>query len=331
MTNKDNKTIAGYQFGMEPKIKPLNVNGVIRFLTTKNYQNQITDLNIHKELFGKNDEFRRLKEQLPSLAFGGWFKDGVRKQSEIVRMSGLLLADIDEKANDHLSHEQMLMMLEQLKKHPATFYADLSSSGKGIHCLFRIPIVEQHIKEYFRHAFRVIASDFREDWGVIIDSQVSGIQSVKFLGFGKDPYINEDAVEYNIPEYAPKQSKKSSADRNRNISSAHKFMNTLMDKGIYNEESDKVLYKDAPERHGWIVKAAVLLFKTFDLEKSDMEELLLPIAQHPASLEGRLVGNSEIKRIIDWGFEQDWDEEKEYIPEDNRDYDLPFDTNTYEL
>lgn len=315
--------IAGFQLGVKStELKPLTEEQLIRFLTTNNFSEQVKELNEHREKYGKDDKFDEMKEKLPAIAFAGWFTDGVRKQSHIETTSGLLLVDIDGDQNPDLSHESMLDVLEELKEHPSTYYADLSSSGKGIHCFLRIPKYKgtpDDIRKQFTHAFRVVNRDFIDDFGIFIDRKVSGVQSVKFIGINENPYINTDAVVYNIPEYVePEKRETSDKDRCKDIEGANKFLNALLERGIYMDD-ERVLYSDENVvRHEWIVKCASALYKTFDLKPDEFKNLLLPIADLPTSKgtasKTRRITKREISNILSWCEEMNWDSDETYVP-----------------
>lgn len=164
-----------------------NVGREIRlrdFLFCDKYKDQIETLRAVSDA----DERKRLKRQLPLATISGTFSP-TRKAENLVEHSRLLCIDIDKK--DNLDVPWFCSLNSEWHNIPQILYAAHSVGGEGWLAIFRIAYPERH-----REQFEALRRDFERE-GLTIDRSCSDVCRMRIMSDSPDPYVNEDATEYN--------------------------------------------------------------------------------------------------------------------------------------
>ncbi len=137
----------------------------------------------------------RLKAQLPAITPSGLFER--REASKLIRHSGLLQLDIDEKDNDHL--DNFAELGAWLATLPYVAYVGRSVSGKGWWGLVPISEPDRH-----REHFRALVGEFREQ-GIFLDEKPANVAALRGYSYDPEAYFNHAATTYTrvIEEQRP--------------------------------------------------------------------------------------------------------------------------------
>lgn len=130
---------------------------------------------------------REIKTLLPCYTVSGIFSE--RKESGLIRHSGVVCIDVDQKDNMQVGNFNELKML--ITKIPYVSYCGLSCGGKGYFILIPIEQVNKH-----REHYRAICDDF-ERCGIKVDRNCIDISRLRIASFDDKAYINEQAVIYS--------------------------------------------------------------------------------------------------------------------------------------
>lgn len=153
------------------------------FLGSKRHISRILDLR------AETDENRKkaIKLSLPMATVSGWFAPS-RKIEHLQRHSGFICLDIDGKDNPEWTTDDMKQMLS-LRDDVA--YAALSVGGKGVFALLPLAYPQRH-KEHFE----ALKQELNVDYNVKIDNSCGDVTRLRVLSYDPEPYINENAVQY---------------------------------------------------------------------------------------------------------------------------------------
>lgn len=124
------------------------------------------------------DKYKRRKKLLPGITPSGTFSS--RKETDIIRHSGLIQFDIDSPTN-------VKALKEKIKRIPYVAYVSYSTSGKGLWGL--IPV--KHPNQHKAH-FRALESAFSRA-KVKLDPVPKNVSSFRFVSYDPDPYFNHEA------------------------------------------------------------------------------------------------------------------------------------------
>lgn len=127
-----------------------------------------------------------LKATLPAITPSGLFNR--REEKELVKHSGLIQIDIDEKENKHITN--FLSLKEELKKLSEIAYIGLSVSGRGWWCLVPIQYPERH-----KDHFKALRTDFAS-WGIVCDEKPKNVASLRGYSYDPEAYFNPQAIPY---------------------------------------------------------------------------------------------------------------------------------------
>lgn len=135
-------------------------------------------------------EQKELKSKLPAITPSGLFT--LRKADSLIKHSGFICIDIDEK--DNIDAENFSELKTLIKELDCVAYCGLSVSGKGYFVLIPISSPDKH-KEHFKS----LQAAFERS-GIKIDSSCSDVSRLRFASFGDAPYINVNAKSYTQSE-----------------------------------------------------------------------------------------------------------------------------------
>ena len=134
-----------------------------------------------REMTEKHDR-DKLKSTLP--AFTPSCTCLYRQQSKVIKHSGLIQFDIDEKDNPKISMDALRKELSQVSN---IAYCGLSVSGKGLWGLIPIAYPEKH-KEHFEYIYNW----FKEN-EINIDKAPSSVVSLRGVSYDSEAYFNPSA------------------------------------------------------------------------------------------------------------------------------------------
>lgn len=138
---------------------------------------------IIQKVRNETDQIKKdiLKKTLPSICFSGTFKDGVRKDSNLLIHSGLMILDFDK-----LSLPDMVAKRDHFKSLPFVVSVFTSPSGDGLKVLVRIKDTTKH-----REHYQALLQEYKE-----LDRSNINEARVCFESNDPDIYINYDAEPY---------------------------------------------------------------------------------------------------------------------------------------
>jgi len=156
--------------------RPVNL---LQWLTNKKYADKVTAI----RNIADKEHRDRIKATLPAITPSGLFI--YRAKKNLIRHSGFIQIDIDQKGNEAIENYSDLK--KEICKIPNIAYCGLSVSGKGYWGL--IPI-EQPDKHY--QYFKLIEKWFK-DKGLIIDKAPKSVSSLRGYAYDPDGYFNHAA------------------------------------------------------------------------------------------------------------------------------------------
>lgn len=174
-----------------------NVRGIVgrtctlrSFLFSTKYKERILEIRAIEDKKARDI----LKIQLPQATISGVFKSH-RKAENLVKHSGLICIDIDDKDNRHILNFDDLK--KQLANFPEMLYIGHSVGGKGFFCILPLKYPEKHLLQ-----FKQLQIDFSKV-GIIIDSSCSDVSRLRCISLDEEPYVNEKAIPYRGLYYEP--------------------------------------------------------------------------------------------------------------------------------
>lgn len=162
-------TVSHFSSYTDNRSRPVNL---LRWLRSDRFAHKVIAIRLMKEK-RKRD---RIKATLPAITISGLFEP-TRKAEHLIRHSGLLCIDIDQKSNEHINLPSLKYELFRIK-HIA--YAGLSVSGRG---LFLVVPIENPAKHKLH--FWALEKDFKER-GIIIDNAPQNVASLRGYSFDPD-------------------------------------------------------------------------------------------------------------------------------------------------
>jgi hypothetical protein len=159
------------------------------------YINHIIDVRNALEQHGKGDQYSDAKKNLPLVTGCCTIKTGhSRGKSNIEKMNGLIVIDIDEDVNDELFND--------ISNDKYTYIAHRSAGGKGV-CIF----VKINTKK-FLESFYDLAQYYLDNYEVSIDQACKDEARARFVSY--DPYIfvNDNSAKFVSTYKKPKEQPK---------------------------------------------------------------------------------------------------------------------------
>ena len=203
---------------------PTTVN-LLQWLTTDKYIHRVQEI----RLLTDKEERDKLKVKLPAITPSGIFT--YRKESALVKHSGLIQFDIDKKDNMQIvNYSDLKNILPNIKN---IAYCGLSVSGQGYWGLIPIAYPEKH-KEHFK----AIETAFKSI-GIIIDAAPQNVASLRGYSYDPDGYFNHNAVvldkvyvEEQPTHKAYKQTQYNSSTGNNTRRWVEQYINAITARGI---------------------------------------------------------------------------------------------------
>ena len=135
-----------------------------------------------------DDEFRKkIKKGLPCVTPSGTFRQ--RRESGMIKHTGLLCIDIDSKDNPRIDLEKSKQIIGEY--FPSLYYAGLSLGGEGIFLLFRILNPEMH-----KPHFEALALFLNKQFRLQVDRSVKSPVSLRVASYDENPYYNPNPVPF---------------------------------------------------------------------------------------------------------------------------------------
>jgi len=123
-----------------------------------------------------------LKASLPSVVFGGVFKNKVRK-ANLVEKTGLIGLDIDG-----LDVSELNQIRKTLENDPYSVLVNMSAGGKGF-CV----VMKYKVTNDFTGTFAAIEKYYLDEYGVVLDAACKNINRLRFISYDPDIYYTKKA------------------------------------------------------------------------------------------------------------------------------------------
>lgn len=130
---------------------------------------------------------KKIKQGLPCVTPSGIFRE--RKETGLVKHTGLLCVDIDSKDNPKWDLAKSKHVIGQYC--PSLYYAGLSLGGEGIFLIFRISNPEFH-----KQHFEALAQYLHDTFELQVDKSVKSPVSLRVASYDEDPYYNPNPVPF---------------------------------------------------------------------------------------------------------------------------------------
>ena len=163
---------------------------MLDWLNSKKYKEKVLKIRTIEDKKRRNE----LKATLPACTPSGTF--AYRSEANLVKHSGLIQFDIDEKGNEGISNYSELK--REVSHLDYVAYVGLSVSGKGIWGLVPLAYPERH-----KEQFAALEKDFA-GWGIALDDKPKNVSSLRGYSWDAEPYFNHKAVPYEKCYEEPK-------------------------------------------------------------------------------------------------------------------------------
>ncbi len=188
--NKLNKTVSLFENYSDTTPKDTNL---YQLLTSNQYKNLVDRIRTEPDA----DKQKKLKSKLPCFSPSGIFKGSADK--DLIKHSGLICLDIDEKDNPGLTNFNELKLL--IKNIPYIAYCGVSVRGAGFFVIVPISNPEMH-----RAHYTSLEMDFKR-CGIVIDAACKNVGRKRFISYDPAPYLNLNAETYSFIVEPQKASK----------------------------------------------------------------------------------------------------------------------------
>ena len=125
------------------------------------------------------EERTKLKASLPSVVFGGVFKNKVQK-ANLVEKTGLIGLDIDG-----LDVSELNTIRKTLENDPYSIVVNVSAGGRGF-CV----VMKYKVTNDFTQTFAAIEKYYLEEYGIILDAACKNINRLRFISYDPDVYYS---------------------------------------------------------------------------------------------------------------------------------------------
>lgn len=193
-------------------------------------------IHLQNALRASNDQDKKieLKKKMPCITASGQFSK--RGKSYLVKHSGLIAIDIDQKDNLHIQNFSSLK--NELSKNLNIAYCGHSVSGSGYFALIPIAYPENHLQHF------QFIEDYYKSFGLVIDPACKDISRLRFYSYDPDAYFNHTAKPleafYQAPEVKPKKVQR------------HYF--DSRDQPAWHQYNQGTYFINVLESHGWKIK-----------------------------------------------------------------------------
>lgn len=166
--------------------EPVQTIRMEKFLLSSKFKEEVENYRINKD-----EKLRKkIKENLMCITPSGTF--GRRRESDILKHTGLLCIDIDSKDNPNIDLRKSKQIIGLHCR--SLYYAGLSLSGEGIFLIFRISNPESH-----KQHFEALAQLLDKKFDLKVDKSVKSPVSLRVASYDENPYYNDDPIPF---EYA---------------------------------------------------------------------------------------------------------------------------------
>jgi|LauGreDrversion2_3_1035106.scaffolds.fasta_scaffold11537_2 hypothetical protein len=165
---------------------PMSIN-LLTWLSSTKYKDKVETI---RGIENKKER-DAIKSKLPAITPSGIFS--YRKESDLIRHSGLIQIDIDLTGENKLISNWDDLKTE-LKKLPQIAYLGKSVSGRGYWGLIPIPDDAKTHRSYF-DALKEI---FLITWGIELDDKPKNVASLRGYSFDTEAYFNHNAKPFLI-------------------------------------------------------------------------------------------------------------------------------------
>ena len=173
--------------------EPIREVSLHKFLHTSKFKAEV-----EKYRTCTDDKLRKkIKGRLICVTPSGSFCQ--RRESGLIRHTGLLCVDIDFKDNLDIDLQRSKHIIGQ--HCPSLYYAGLSLSGKGIFIIFRISNPKFH-----KQHFEALALFLKNKFGLQVDNNVKSPVSLRVVSYDPNPYYNPNPIPF---QYTIETDKKS--------------------------------------------------------------------------------------------------------------------------
>jgi hypothetical protein len=150
---------------------------------------------IHKHVAEDNrPEVDKIKKSLPSVTLAGEFKGG-RKAEYFVRLTGMLVLDID-----HLQPDEMARLRRCFTTDPHVLMVNTSPSGQGLKVIIAyatpdgtLPATWDECRPFYYQVFLTVQKHYSETYGCEVDASGKDITRLTFLSYDPEAYLNLEA------------------------------------------------------------------------------------------------------------------------------------------
>jgi hypothetical protein len=170
---------------------PVSIN-LLTWLTSEKYKDKVESI---RKIENKKER-DAIKSKLPAITPSGIFS--YRKESDLIRHSGLIQIDIDLTGKNKLISNWEDLKTE-LKKLPQIAYLGKSVSGRGYWGLIPIPDDANNHRFYFN----ALEEIFLKNWGIELDDKPKNVASLRGYSFDPEAYFNHYAKPYFIKKTLP--------------------------------------------------------------------------------------------------------------------------------
>jgi len=219
---------ANYDTPASPK--PVNL---LSWLQSEKYKNEVE---LIRAVEGKAER-NELKAKLPAITPSGLFT--YRAEKNLIKHSGFIQFDIDEKGNEELTN--YMDMKSHICNIPNVAYCGLSISGKGFWGLIPISQPNKH-KEYFK----ALEQAFKK-FKITIDPSCKDVSRLRGYSYDPDGYFNHNAIPFEAIYHEPVKKNQTKFYTNRNS-------DNLIDIGV-----NMILPAPDGEKHNILIKASRLM------------------------------------------------------------------------
>lgn len=156
--------------------KDIELQQYVTYVETGATQDAILKIRNTKD----KDERTKLKTSLPSVVFGGIYKNKVKK-ANLVEKTGLIGLDIDG-----LDVSELNQVRKTLQNDPYSMVVNVSAGGKGF-CV----VIKYKVKNDFTETYAAIEKYYLEEYGIVLDAACKNINRLRFISYDPEIYYTE--------------------------------------------------------------------------------------------------------------------------------------------
>ena len=266
---------------------------LVDFLTTDFFKEKITALRSTDD----ENEQNKIKRGLPAIAIYGTFKpilndrdQWVISDKEITSYNGLVFVDLDQKDNPEMNIEETKRFFSEFDE---AYYCGLSSRGKGLHVLIKVPDCHGDYEEINAHHQRCFAWTqhlFEKEFGLIMDGKCKNLSRLRFASYDPNYYLNPNPSDLEVHDAPRKEINYEAVTKTAPVgSNPREYLRKVADDPDPNN-------RFRPGNRNWATCRMVMKARTvLNLSIDDAREYMYEYAEcdFPAQ---------EIEGILRWGY-----------------------------